>query len=293
MDKKKSIISTPYSFNVGPISIGNSLPFILIAGPCMLESEDLALEIAHKLTAITTHLNIPFIFKASFDKANRTSIFSKRGISLEKSLEIFEKIKKTYNCPVLTDVHEPSQCEEIAQVVDVLQIPSLLCRQTDIVTAAAKTKKALNIKKGQFLSPQEMYHVALKAHENGNDKVILCERGTCFGYNNLVNDMRALPIMQSTGYPVIFDTTHSVQKPGALTDKTGGESWFIETLARAAISTNIAGIFAETHPNPDKALSDGPNMIPLDHMEGFLHALKILDETTKKLPYQKFSYQAF
>ncbi len=274
--------------SIGSLSFNNMLPFGLIAGPCILENREQPLAIATHLAQVCKDLHIPFIFKSSFDKANRTGVGS-RGMSWEEAVDIFQEIKTKVGCPLITDVHLPHQCKEVASVVDVLQIPAFLCRQTDLIQAAAETGKPLNIKKGQFLSPQEMKAVVKKAQAYGNDKVMVCERGVSFGYNTLVNDMRALPIMAETGCPVIFDVTHSVQRPGALGDKSGGERQFTETLARAAIGVGVAGLFIETHPDPECALSDGPNMIPLEFMRGLLSTLKALDDLTKSFPYQSFS----
>lgn len=274
--------------SIGPLSFNNTFPFGLIAGPCVLEGREQPLQIAQHLAHICRDLNIPFIFKSSFDKANRTGIGS-RGMSWDEASDIFQEIKSKVGCPIITDVHHPHQCSEVAAVVDVLQIPAFLCRQTDLIQAAAETGKPLNIKKGQFLSPQEIKAVVKKAQAYGNDQIMLCERGVSFGYNTLVNDMRALPIMAETGCPVIFDVTHSVQRPGAMGDKSGGERQFTETLARAAIGVGVAGLFIETHPDPDSSLSDGPNMIPLQFMRGLLSTLKALDDLTKGLAYQEFA----
>jgi 2-dehydro-3-deoxyphosphooctonate aldolase (KDO 8-P synthase) len=270
----------------------NALPMGLIAGPCVLESEELALQIARHLSGVCAELNVPFIFKASFDKANRTAISGARGMSWQQAAYIFQKIKKEIGCPILTDVHLPEQCAEVAQVADVLQIPALLCRQTDLILAAAVTGKALHIKKGQFLSPHEMASIVKKAESVGNQRLLICERGVCFGYNMLINDMRALPILAAVGYPVIFDATHSVQRPGLLGDKSGGERQFVEALARAAVAVGVAGLFMETHPDPDRALSDGPNMVPLAYVENLLRTIKNIDEVSKKFPYEAFSMSA-
>lgn len=278
----KTIVIKNFSFS-------NALPLGIIAGPCVLEGRQHALDIAHSLAEICRSLSMAFIFKASFDKANRTSMNGKRGLSFEESMNIFREISQQVNCPVMTDVHESSQCAIVAENVDVLQIPALLCRQTDLIKAAALTGKPLNIKKGQFLSPNEMLQVVKKAEAFGNTKLFLCERGSCFGYNALVNDMRCMPIMASSGYPVIFDATHSVQRPGALGDKSGGDRKFVETIGRAATAVGIAGIFIETHPDPDNASSDGPNMIPLRYMKSFLETLKSIDEVTKSRSYESFS----
>jgi 2-dehydro-3-deoxyphosphooctonate aldolase (KDO 8-P synthase) len=269
--------------------VGNALPLVLIAGPCLLESRDHALKVADALGEMCQSLKLPFIFKTSFDKANRTSGKSPRGVSLAQALPIFDEIKTRYGCPVLTDVHLPSQCQEVAAVVDVLQIPAFLCRQTDLIVAAAATGRVLNIKKGQFLAPGDMIYVGEKAAEGGNTKIMLCERGVSFGYNTLVSDLRSLPLMARTGYPIIFDATHSVQQPGAAGGKSGGERQFVETLARGAVAVGVAGVFIETHPDPDQAPSDGPNMIPLGGLKPLLSTLMRLDALAKALPYQPFS----
>ena len=282
-----SLISFP-NFNVA-----NTLPLVLIAGPCLLESREHGVEVADALVAMCQDLGLPLIFKTSFDKANRTSGTSARGLSLEKALPIFQEIRTRYGCPVLTDVHLPDQCAEVASVVDVLQIPAFLCRQTDLVVAAAKTGRALNIKKGQFLAPGDMAHVTAKATQEGNHRVMVCERGVSFGYHTLVSDFRALPILAGLGHPVIFDATHSVQQPGAADGKSGGQREFVETLARAAVAVGVAGVFIETHPDPDKAPSDGPNMIPLGQLKGLLTTLMQVDQLAKGLAYQPFSAASF
>ena len=267
---------------VGNITFSNDLPFVLIGGPCQLESEEHALELAGKIVDITKRLDIPYVFKASFDKANRTSINGARGVGLEKALDIFRKIKARYGCPVITDVHEPDQCAPVAEVVDMLQIPAFLCRQTDLVVAAAKTGKPVNVKKGQFLAPWDMKNVVTKLDQSGNTNVLVTERGASFGYNTLVVDMRSLPIMaQQTGCPVIIDATHSVQQPGGQGTSTGGQREFAPVLARAAVAVGVAGVFIETHENPDKSPSDGPNMIPLAELEGVLKTLKSIDRLMK------------
>ncbi|MGB0919552.1 MAG: 3-deoxy-8-phosphooctulonate synthase [Holosporaceae bacterium] len=278
--------------SLGRLTVGNALPFALIAGPCMMENEALVLDVAEKLSEITQRLSIPFIFKSSFDKANRTSVKSARGIGLEKGLRLFEKVKQRFGCPVLTDVHTPDQCAKVADVVDVLQIPAFLCRQTDLLKAAAETGRVLNIKKGQFLAPWDMKGVVEKVKAFGGQKVFVCERGASFGYNTLVSDFRALSIMKGLNVPVIFDATHSVQQPGGLGDASGGQRIFVETLARAAMAIGVAGLFLETHPDPDQALSDGPNMVPLAHMESFLRTLQTFDQVAKEQPYQPFSVAA-
>ncbi len=267
---------------VGEITFSNDLPFVLIGGPCQLESLDHTIDLAGKIVEITNKLGIPYIFKASFDKANRTSISGARGVGLEKAMDIFKAVKKQFGCPVITDVHEPGQCAPVAEVVDMLQIPAFLCRQTDLVVAAAKTGKPLNIKKGQFLAPWDMKNVVTKADQSGNTNVLVTERGVSFGYNTLVVDMRSLPIMaQQTGCPVVIDATHSVQQPGGQGTSTGGQREFAPVLARAAVAVGVAGVFIETHQDPDKSPSDGPNMIPLAELEGVLASLKAIDRLVK------------
>lgn len=269
---------------VGNVVFSNDLPFALICGPCQLESMDHTMDLAGKIVEITKKLNIPYVFKASFDKANRTSINGARGVGLEKAIEIFAEVKKRFGCPVVTDVHEPHQCAEVAGVVDMLQIPAFLCRQTDLVVAAAKTGKVLNIKKGQFLAPWDMKNVVTKADQSGNPNVLVTERGASFGYNTLVVDMRSLPIMaQQTGCPVIMDATHSVQQPGGNGTSTGGQREFAPVLARAAVAVGVAGVFIETHQDPDKSPSDGPNMIPLADLENVLESLRAIDRLVKKV----------
>lgn len=269
---------------VGNVVFSNDLPFALICGPCQLESMDHTMDLAGKIVEITKKLNIPYVFKASFDKANRTSINGARGVGLEKAMDIFAEVKKRFGCPVVTDVHEPHQCAEVAGVVDMLQIPAFLCRQTDLVVAAAKTGKALNIKKGQFLAPWDMKNVVTKADQSGNPNVLVTERGASFGYNTLVVDMRSLPIMaQQTGCPVIMDATHSVQQPGGNGTSTGGQREFAPVLARAAVAVGVAGVFIETHQDPDKSPSDGPNMIPLADLENVLESLRAIDRLVKKV----------
>ncbi len=265
----------------GKLDISNSNPFTLIAGPCQLENEKHALDVAKELKKITQELGIGLIYKTSFDKANRTSLKGKRGAGLEKSLPVFDKIKKDLGIPVLTDVHTSEQCEIISKHVDVLQIPAFLCRQTDLLVAAAKTGKVINVKKGQFLAPWDMQNVTKKIAESGNENILVTERGASFGYNTLISDMRSLPIMAKNGYPVVFDATHSVQQPGGKGDKSGGQREFIEHLARAAIAVGVAALFIETHPDPDNAPSDGPNMIPLSQMPSLLKQLVAIDKLVK------------
>ena len=265
----------------GKLSISNSNPFTLIAGPCQLESEKHALDVADKLKEITQKLNIGLIYKTSFDKANRTSLHGKRGVGLDKSLPVFDKIRKDLGIPVLTDVHTIDQCEKVSKHVDVLQIPAFLCRQTDLLIAAAKTGKIINVKKGQFLAPWDMVNVTKKIEESGNKNILVTERGASFGYNTLVSDMRSLPIMAKNGYPVVFDATHSVQQPGGMGEKSGGQREFVEYLARAAIAVGVAAVFMETHPDPDNAPSDGPNMVPLSKMDSLLNQLVKIDKLIK------------
>ena len=260
---------------------GLDRPFFLIAGPCAIESEQLALDTAFKLKEITTRLGIPFIYKSSFDKANRSSINSFRGPGMEEGLRILQKVKDETGVPVLTDVHEDTDIQAVAEVVDVLQTPAFLCRQTNYITRVASAGLPVNIKKGQFLSPWEMKNVSDKAKSTGNEQIMVCERGASFGYNNLVSDMRSLAVMRDTGCPVVFDGTHSVQLPGGHGDSSGGQREFIPVLARAAIAVGVSGLFMETHPDPAKAKSDGPNAWPLDRMEELLITLKNLDEATK------------
>jgi 2-dehydro-3-deoxyphosphooctonate aldolase (KDO 8-P synthase) len=265
----------------GSVEISNSNSFCLIAGPCQLETEQHAMDMAGKIKEITTSLGIGFIYKTSFDKANRTSLKGKRGAGLEQSLPIFDKIKKELNVPILTDIHNIEQCAVVAKHVDVLQIPAFLCRQTDLLIAAAKTKKIINVKKGQFLAPWDMVNVTKKISDSGNNNILVTERGASFGYNTLVSDMRSLPIMAKNGYPVIFDATHSVQQPGGQGDKSGGQREFVEHLSRAAIAVGVAGVFMETHQDPDNAPSDGPNMIPLSNLENLLKQLIQIDNIIK------------
>jgi 2-dehydro-3-deoxyphosphooctonate aldolase (KDO 8-P synthase) len=262
--------------------VGLDQPLFLIAGPCVIESQQLQIDTAGKLKEITARLGVPFVFKSSFDKANRTSATSFRGPGLEGGLRILSEVKRQLGVPVLTDVHEYTPLDEVAAVVDVLQTPAFLCRQTDFIQNVAKAGKPVNIKKGQFLSPWEMKHVADKALATGNSEIMVCERGASFGYNNLVSDMRSLAVMRDTGCPVVFDATHSVQLPGGAGGKSGGQREFVPVLARAAVAVGIAGIFMETHPDPDNALSDGPNAWPLGKMEALLQSLIALDRATKR-----------
>ena len=276
----------PRHVHIGNLTIGNDKPLALIAGPCVLESRAHALEMSHALVELTAKLGIGLVYKTSFDKANRTSSASERGMGLKESLPILAEVREKYGCAVLTDVHTAEQCAPVAEAVDVLQIPAFLCRQTDLLVAAAKTKRAMNIKKGQFLAPWDMKNVAKKVSDAGNDKILLCERGVSFGYNTLVSDMRALPIMAETGYPVVFDATHSVQQPGGQGTTSGGERQYVPVLARAAVAVGVAMVFLETHQDPDQAPSDGPNMVRLKDMPALLADLIAFDKLAKK----KFGY---
>ena len=272
---------TSKSVKCGQLNISNTNTFTLIAGPCQLENEKHALDIAYNLKKITDELGIGLIYKTSFDKANRTSLKGKRGAGLEKSLPIFDKIRKEINVPVLTDIHTIDQCKIVSKHVDVLQIPAFLCRQTDLLVAAAKTGKVVNVKKGQFLAPWDMINVTKKIEDSGNKNILVTERGASFGYNSLVSDMRSLPIMTKNGYPVVFDATHSVQQPGGMGDKSGGQREFVDHLSRAAVAVGVAAIFIETHPDPDNAPSDGPNMVPLSNMPSLLKKLLMIDNLIK------------
>ena len=267
--------------NCDGIKISNQDKICLIAGPCQLENEQHALDMAGKISEISKKYNIGFIYKTSFDKANRTSLKSKRGAGLEKSLPIFDKIKKQINVPILTDIHNAEQCSIVANHVDVLQIPAFLCRQTDLLVAAAKTNKVINVKKGQFLAPWDMSNVVKKISDTGNSNILITERGASFGYNTLVSDMRSIPIMAQTGYPIVFDATHSVQQPGGMGDKSGGERKFVSHLSRAAVAVGIAAVFIETHQDPDNAPSDGPNMVPLNEMDSLVNKLLEIDKLIK------------
>ncbi len=270
---------------IGALTLGNDLPFVLIAGPCALESRAHALEMSQALSELTGKLGLGLIYKTSFDKANRTSLGSGRGLGLESSLPILAEVRETTGCPVLTDVHEAEQCAPVAEAVDVLQIPAFLCRQTDLLVAAAKTGKAVNVKKGQFLAPWDMKNVVAKIEESGNPNVLVTERGASFGYNTLVSDMRSLPIMAAqTGCPVVFDATHSVQQPGGQGATTGGQREFVPVLARAALAVGVAAVFMETHQDPDKAPSDGPNMVPLQDLPALAETMVALDKLAKERP---------
>ena len=269
---------------IGDVTFGNDLPLVLIAGPCAIESADHAMTMAGSLTEMAQRLGIGLIYKSSFDKANRTSGESPRGIGMEKGLEILAEVRNRFGCPVLTDVHEADQCAEVAEAVDVLQIPAFLCRQTDLLAAAAATGRAIHIKKGQFLAPGDMVNIAAKIANTGNENILLCERGVSFGYNTLISDMRSLPIMARTGYPVIFDATHSVQQPGGQGTASGGDRRFAPVLARAAAAVGVAGIFMETHQDPDHAPSDGPNMIYFKDLPDIVEVLIELDRLAKDHP---------
>jgi 2-dehydro-3-deoxyphosphooctonate aldolase (KDO 8-P synthase) len=273
-----------HKIKIGNISLNNRDSLVLIAGPCVIESKNHAEETAHSLKELTKKLGIGFIYKSSFDKANRTSIKGFRGPGIFKGLDILDRIKSKYNCPILTDVHDVDQCAIAGEVVDILQIPAFLCRQTDIIIAASQTGRVVNIKKGQFLAPWDITNVIKKIEDSGNKKIILTERGVSFGYGSLVSDMRSIPILAKTGYPVIFDATHSVQQPGVLGASSGGQSCFVPTLARAAVAIGIAGIFMETHQNPQRAPSDGSNMIPLKNMQSLLKLLLKIDKLAKSNP---------
>ncbi|MEW5703349.1 MAG: 3-deoxy-8-phosphooctulonate synthase [Pseudomonadota bacterium] len=269
---------------IGKVKVGNDLPLTLIAGPCAIESESHALETAEALVKITGKLGIGLVYKSSYDKANRTSGKSPRGVGIGKGLAILAEVRARLGCPVLTDVHAPDQCRPVAEVVDVLQIPAFLCRQTDLLEAAAKTGKAINVKKGQFLAPWDMANVVHKIVAAGNPNVLVCERGASFGYNTLVSDMRALPILARDGFPVVFDATHSVQQPGGQGTVSGGQREFVPVLARAAVAVGVAAVFLETHPDPDNAPSDGPNMVPMARLPALLEELIEFDRIAKARP---------
>jgi 2-dehydro-3-deoxyphosphooctonate aldolase (KDO 8-P synthase) len=272
---------TNHKVKCSNFEIANDKPFTLIAGPCQLENEEHALKISSELKKITSDLGINLIYKTSFDKANRTSLKGKRGMGLDKSLPIFDKIRKEVGLPVLTDVHTTEQCSLVANHVDVLQIPAFLCRQTDLLIAAAKTGKIINVKKGQFLAPWDMANVIKKIEDSGNKNILITERGASFGYNTLVSDMRSLPIMSKFGFPIVFDATHSVQQPGGMGEKSGGQREFVPYLARAAIAVGVGAIFMETHEDPDNAPSDGPNMVPLNEVKALLKKLTEIDKLVK------------
>lgn len=275
MSKTNSVVK------VQDVHFSNNAPFSLIAGPCQMESKDHAFDMAGALKEICQKLGISLVYKSSFDKANRTSLSGKRGLGLEKALTVFSDLKSEFGIPLLTDIHEKDQCAEVASIVDILQIPAFLCRQTDLLIAAAKTNAVINVKKGQFLAPWDMKNVLNKVNESGNGNVLLTERGASFGYNTLVSDFRSLPIMADMGAPVIFDATHSVQQPGGQGGSSGGQREFVPVLSRAAVAVGVAGLFIETHQDPDNAPSDGPNMVPLDQMEDLLAKLQEIDRVVK------------
>jgi 2-dehydro-3-deoxyphosphooctonate aldolase (KDO 8-P synthase) len=276
--------AAPKTVPIGNFAVANDRPIALIAGPCQLESRQHALEMSHALVEMTGKLGMPLIYKTSFDKANRTSAGAARGLGLEKSLPILAEIRERYGCPVLTDVHDAGQCAPVAEAVDVLQIPAFLCRQTDLLLAAAATGRAVNVKKGQFLAPWDMKNVAAKIAGAGNEKILLTERGVSFGYNTLVNDLRALPVMAQTGYPVVIDATHSVQQPGGQGTSSGGDRRFVPVVARAAVAVGVAAVFMETHQDPDRAPSYGPNMVRLADMPALLAELAEFDRLAKSRP---------
>ncbi|GAY20198.1 2-keto-3-deoxy-D-manno-octulosonate-8-phosphate synthase [Sphingobium fuliginis] len=267
--------------SIGSVTVGNDLPFVLISGPCQIESRDHAMMMAEKLSGLAGRAGVPFIFKSSFDKANRTSVSGQRGVGIDTGLAILAEVKAAFGCPVLTDVHEAGQVEAAAEAVDILQIPAFLCRQTDLLLAAGRTGAVVNVKKGQFLAPWDMAAVAQKVASTGNERILLTERGASFGYNTLVSDMRALPVMAQTGYPVVFDATHSVQQPGGLGSASGGQREFAPVLARSAVAAGVAAVFAEAHDDPDHAPSDGPVMLPLEWVGPMLEKLKAIDGVVK------------
>ena len=271
------------AINIGDIPVGGENPVTFILGPCQLENRDHAMFMAEKITKVCAPSSSNFIFKSSFDKANRSSIASARGVGIEEGLKILEEVKLTFNCPVITDIHTVAQCAKASEVVDVLQIPAFLSRQTDLLIAAGETGKPINVKKGQFLAPWEMTNVAEKIASTGNKKILLCERGTSFGYNTLVNDFRGLEIMAETGYPVVFDATHSVQQPGGRGNTSGGERKFVAALARAACAVGVAAVFIETHQEPDNAPCDGPNMIDVADLQKLIEKLRVIDELSKAI----------
>jgi 2-dehydro-3-deoxyphosphooctonate aldolase (KDO 8-P synthase) len=277
-------VPAPRHIEIGSLTVGNDLPLAVIAGPCQLESRQHAHDMCGALVEIARALDVGLIYKTSFDKANRTSLDSLRGLGLDRGLPVLAEVRAAYGCPVLTDVHEPAQCAAVAEAVDVLQIPAFLCRQTDLLIAAARTGQAINVKKGQFLAPWDMSNVVRKIEGSGNERILLTERGASFGYNSLVSDMRSLPVLAETGYPVVFDATHSVQQPGGLGGASGGQREYVPVLARAAVAVGVALVFMETHQDPDHAPSDGPNMIPLKHMKRLLEILLELDCVAKARP---------
>ena len=268
--------------SLNKFNVSNDLPFFLISGPCQLENRDHAMFMAEEIKKITDKLKINLVYKTSFDKANRTSLKSERGIGLDKSIKVFEEIKRNFNLPILTDVHSPEQCNQVKNVVDIIQIPAFLCRQTDLLVSAAKTNLIVNIKKGQFLAPWDMKNVIKKISDSNNDNILVTERGVSFGYNTLISDMRSISILKKEQYPVIFDATHSVQQPGGKGDSSGGEREFIYDLSKAAIAVGVAGLFLEVHDDPDNAPSDGPNMLKLSDLENFLNNIKKIDDLVKQ-----------
>jgi len=276
-------VTSMHHISVGDVEIGNDLPFVLFAGPCVIEGEAFTMEVAEALRDIAARCGVPFVFKASFDKANRTSVDGFRGPGMEEGLRILKRVKDELGVPVITDVHTPDQVKPVAAVADILQTPAFLCRQTDFIQAVAKAGKPVNIKKGQFLAPWDMPHVLEKARATGNSDIMLCDRGTSFGYNSLVSDFRSLIVMAETGAPVVFDATHSVQQPGGLGGATGGNREFVPGLSRAAVAVGVAALFMEVHPNPDEALSDGPNSLRMDELEALLNRLSRLDRVAKSL----------
>jgi 2-dehydro-3-deoxyphosphooctonate aldolase (KDO 8-P synthase) len=270
-----------HSLTLKNFEIANDKPFVLLAGPCQMETRDHAFKMCEALKIIADDLDIPFVYKSSFDKANRTSVSGERGIGLDKALDVFVELKKEFDVPVVTDIHDASQCASVAEVADILQIPAFLCRQTDLLLAAGETGKIINVKKGQFLAPWDMVNVAKKIASTGNDNIMLCERGASFGYNTLVSDMRSLPIMAQTGYPVVYDATHSVQQPGGQGSSSGGDRTMVPVLARAAMAVGVASLFLEVHDDPDNAPSDGPNMVKLEDAKSLLMKLKAFDTLAK------------
>tara|TARA_R110002126_G_scaffold291778_1_gene457826 strand:+ start:26807 stop:27664 length:858 start_codon:yes stop_codon:yes gene_type:complete len=282
LDQWSKFLSQSKSVKVGPVTFSNDHPFVLIAGPCQIESREHAMDIAAELVSITQDLGIPLVYKSSYDKANRSSVSGQRGVGIDNGLAILAEVREKFGCPVITDIHERQQAAHAAEAVDILQIPAYLCRQTDLLLAAGETGKAINVKKGQFLAPWDMANVAEKIAATGNSNILLCERGTTFGYNTLVTDFRGLPKMAETGYPIVFDATHSVQQPGGQGASSGGQREYAPVLARAALAVGCASVFIETHDNPDAAPSDGPNMIPIDQMKAMLARLKAFDDLAKQ-----------
>jgi 2-dehydro-3-deoxyphosphooctonate aldolase (KDO 8-P synthase) len=275
-------MATPQHLTIGDLNVGNDLPLTLIAGPCQMESRNHALDMAGALAEIARKLGIGLIYKTSFDKANRTSLSAQRGLGLDEALPVFQEVRATFGCPVLTDVHERDQCAALKGSIDVLQIPAFLCRQTDLLVAAAETGLVVNVKKGQFLAPWDMKNVVAKVADSGNPNIMITERGASFGYNTLVSDMRSIPVLRETGYPVVFDATHSVQQPGGQGTSSGGQREFVPVLARAAVAVGVAAVFLETHQDPDNAPSDGPNMVPLSEMKALLETLMEFDALAKR-----------